>query len=419
MSNLISNLERLLKRQKNEINHGIVMNYHDRDALETLISALNSPLVKVILGPRRCGKSTLAKKAVQGRKFAYLNFEDEGFPVDATGDDIMTALERVYPDAEILFFDEIQNFDRWEQFIHRLHREGRNLIVTGSNAHLLSQELASALTGRHLAIKILPFSYKEFLGRQQKDSEELFLSYLVNGGYPEIVTGLSESSSYLGALWDSIILKDVVRRHRIRNVRDLHALYNLMLHSVTTRFNNESLVRAMGQAVSAPTIKNFLMYGEQAYLFADLDRFHFGVRKRLKFDRKAYIFDNGFLAAKKVSTSPDHGRLLENLVFIELVRRGFEPGLSLFYFVSQSGYEVDFLTRVDGKTDQLIQVTWQMSEAKTRDREIRALRAASDEMKARKTLILTFDHRETISGNNTEIIVEPIREWLLRPLTST
>jgi uncharacterized protein len=413
MSDLVLKLERLLDRQKYELNQYVGKEYRRRDSLLALNAALNSPLVKVILGPRRCGKSTLAKMALHGRRFGYLNFEDEGFPIDVSGDDVMTALDRMYPNAEFWFFDEIQNFDRWEQFVHRLHREGRNLIITGSNAHLLSQELASALTGRHVAIKLLPFSYKEFLGEQHDDSDVSFLTFLAEGGYPEIVTESSGSSAYLGTLWDSIILKDVVRRHKIRNVHDLHGLYTLMLHSVTSRFSNESLVRSMGNAVSAPTVKKFLMYGEQAYLFADLDRFHFGARKRLKFDRKGYIYDNGFLAAKKVSTSPDRGRLLENLVFIELVRRGFDPGFSLFYFVTQSGYEVDFLTRIDGKTDQLIQVTWKMSDAKTREREIRSLHKAAQEMNVRTVRVLTFDHKETLRQGDVKIVMEPVREWLL------
>jgi uncharacterized protein len=413
METVIHILERLIKRQKIEINQWVDKNYLEREVLPSLLHALDSPLVKVILGPRRCGKSTLAKKAIQNRKFAYLNFEDEGFPLEASGEDIIAALELVYPNAEILFFDEIQNLHRWEQFVHRLHREGRNLVVTGSNAHLLSQELSSALTGRHIAINVLPFSYKEFLGKNRVDSEEQFLSYLNHGGYPEIVTGASQASFYLGTLWDSIILKDIVRRHKIRNVRDLHALYNAIVHSIASRFNNDSLVRALSKSVSGPTVKKFLMFGEQAYLFADLNRFHFGARKRLKFDRKAYIYDNGFLLAKKITTSPDKGRLLENLVFIELVRRGYTPGLNLFYFVSQSGYEVDFLTFAGSKAEQLIQVTWQMTEAKTREREIRALEAASKEINATQTIIITFDHKETLQIKDLSISAVPIREWLL------
>ena len=190
-------------------------------------------------------------------------------------------------------------------------------MLTGSNAHLLSQELASALTGRHIAIKLLPFSYKEFLGKDAKDSFESFLEYLTNGGYPDVVTGVAKPQTYLGTLWDSIIYKDVVRRHKIRHVQDLNALFSLMLHSMAARFSNESLVRALNNVVSAPTVKKFLMYGQQAYLFAEVPRFHFGARKRLKFDRKAYLYDNGFLAARKISSSPDFGKLLENLVFIE------------------------------------------------------------------------------------------------------
>ena len=415
MEKVLSQILSLVKRQKIEFNQSITGNLHPRDGVTELEEAMSSPLVKVILGPRRCGKSTLAKTALAHHQCAYLNFEDEAFPEgsDVTGDAIMKALTEVYPSAQVFFFDEIQNFPRWEQFVHRLHREGRNVVLTGSNAHLLSQELASALTGRHIAIKLLPFSYKEFLGKDNKDSSESFLTYLTNGGYPDVVTGVAKPQTYLGTLWDSIIYKDVVRRHKIRNVQDLNALFSLMLHSMAARFSNESLVRSLNNSVSAPTVKKFLMYGQQAYLFAEVPRFHYGARKRLKFDRKAYLYDNGFLAAKKISSSPDFGKLLENLVFIELVRRGFEPGLGLFYFVTQSGHEVDFLTRVDGQSTQLIQVAWKLTDGKTRERELRSLVDAAKELGLSSVTILTHEESDTIHLNGLTINIEPIRSWML------
>lgn len=405
-------LYKLIKRQKEELFQEDKSHLVSREALKNLNKALLSPLVKVILGPRRCGKSTLAKLALKATEFAYLNFEDEGLPISVTGDDIMTALDSIYPKAKVLFFDEIQNFPRWEQFIHRLHREGRNCLVTGSNAHLLSNEMATALTGRHIAIHLLPFSYREFLAVGHSDRENHLSVYLSHGGFPEIVTEQSDVVAYLGALWDSIILKDVVRRYKIRNVRDLQDLYTLILHSVTSRFNNDSLVRALGGRVSAPTVKKFLAYGQQAFLFSELERFHFGARKRLKFDRKMYVYDNGFLAAKKVSISPDSGRLLENMVFVELVRRGYSPNMNLFYYITNSGYEVDFLTRKNAKIHELIQVTWTMLEHKTREREIKSLLAAAKELKVTKIRILTWDHSETIEHGDVKIRVEPVREWL-------
>ena len=332
-----NSLYQLVLRQKAELRRPLSEPIVGRESLTTLLDALESPLVKVIIGPRRCGKSTLAKLVMRGKACAYLNFEDEGFPQQATGDDIISALKQVYPTAKYYFFDEIQNFPRWESFL----------------------------------------------------------------------------SSYLGALWDSIVLKDVVRRFKIRNVQELHDLYTLVLHSVASRFSNDSLVRGLDAAISSPTVKKFLLYGQQAYLFAELPRFHFGARKRLKFDRKAYVYDNGFLTAKKISNSPDYGHLLENAVFIELVRRGFEPNMNLFYYVTAGGYEVDFLTRIGVQNDELIQVAWTMHEQKTRDRELRALAQASAELRVKKIRILTWDHADEIRIGDVKLVIQPVRQWLL------
>ena len=172
-------------------------------------------------------------------------------------------------------------------------------------------------------------------------------------------------------------------------------------------------MRGLGAAISSPTVKKFLLYGQQAYLFAELPRFHFGARKRLKFDRKAYVYDNGFLTAKKISNSPDYGHLLENAVFIELVRRGFEPNMNLFYYVTAGGYEVDFLTRIGVQNDELIQVAWTMHEQKTRDRELRALAQASAELRVKKIRILTWDHADEIRIGDVKLVIQPVRQWLL------
>jgi predicted AAA+ superfamily ATPase len=407
-------LYQMLMRQKSEVLETPHPSFILRDGAEHLTKVLDSPLVKIVLGPRRCGKSTLIKQVLKNRSYAYLNCEDEGFPSGISGDEIMVALDQIYPNAKIYFFDEIQNFEKWEPFLHRLHREGRNCIVTGSNAHLLSRELASALTGRHIAIELLPFSYPEFLRCGQSDKDNALLHYLKSGGFPEVLVRGADEISYLGTLWDSIVLKDVVRRYKIRNVGELHDLYSMLLHAIGSRFNNDSLVRALNGRVSAPTVKKFLLYGNEAYLFAELPRFHYGTRKRLKFDRKAYVYDNGFLLAKKVFTSPDNGRLLENLVFIELVRQKYRPGLNLFYYVTADSYEVDFLLRQGSKNHELIQVTWNMSEQKTREREIRALQQAASELNVQKIRILTWDQAEILQIGGITIAIEPVRQWLVQ-----
>ncbi len=410
MANLLLNV---VKRQKNDINHHLKAGYRSRSALPILQKQLSSPLVKVILGPRRCGKSTLALMALEGKSFAYLNFEDDSIPFNTSGDEVLSALLSVYGNCEFYFFDEIQNMDRWEQFIHRIHREGKNCVVSGSNAHLLSSELATALTGRHVAIQLLPFSYFEISQKKIEEKIPDFEKYLVHGGFPQVVLNRVDPTEYLRTLWDSIVLKDIVRRHKVRNVAALNEVYDLLIASVASKFNYDSLTRSLGTRVSAPTVKNFLRYASEAYLVSELGPFHFSTRKRIKSDRKIYTYDNGFVSAKRVQISGDKGRLLENLVFCELVRRGARPNIDLFYFQTSRGYEVDFLWRNATKKHQLIQVTWMMEAQKTKERELRALVDAAKELGLNSATILCYSLSENFEINGITIEVTPIQEWLM------
>ena len=402
-----------VKRQKIDLNRHFKLDFKPRRALQLLQKQLQSPLIKVISGPRRCGKSTLALMAVEGTSFCYLNFEDESIPAAATGDDILEALHNVYGSCEYYFFDEIQNMQRWEQFIHRIHREGKNCLISGSNAHLLSSELASALTGRHIAIELLPFSYLEMSQSRTKEDKQIFQEYLIHGGFPQVVLKQVDPAEYLRTLWDSIVLKDVVRRHKVRNVAALNEVYDLLINSVASKFNYESLSRSLGTGISSPTVKNFLRYASEAYLVAELRPFHFSARKRIKSDRKIYTYDNGFVTAKRVQITEDKGRLLENLVFCELVRRGARPNVDLFFFQTSTGFEIDFLLRSAAQGHQLFQVSWVMAEQKTRERELRALKDGAKELGLKKATILSFEHSEKLEVDGVSIDIVPAREWLL------
>lgn len=382
-----------------------------RTALDGFVSALKQPLIKVILGPRRAGKSSLALQALKGKRFGYLNFEDElllGRHLD--GDEIVQAIDKVYGEVDFYLFDELQKFPNWPQFVNRLHRLGKNIIVTGSNAEMLKVELATALTGRHLAFELLPFSYRESLNSSDS-TEEYFMQYLLNGGFPEVVLGNVNPSNYLETLWDAIILKDIAERYNIRNFHGLTAVLKLFLSGISSRFNTESLCRSIPGEISRPTAQKYISYGQEAYLIDELPMFNFKPRIRQKADRKAYAIDNGFYNAKHVGTSPDYGRLLENLVFVELVRRGMKPSLDLFYYSTRDGYEVDFMA---GKASpQLIQVCYRMGELKTREREYRALTAASKELNASRLLIITLAEERIEIFQDKRIEILPAQKWFL------
>lgn len=381
----------------------------------SLAQGLSSNLVKVITGPRRAGKSTLAFQALAGRSFAYLNFEDDALRNEETdSDDLVQALDAVYGKTDFFFFDEIQNFPQWESFINKLHRRGHNLVITGSNSHLLSGELGSALTGRHLALELLPFSFQEFLlavGADEKPASEIFRRYLVWGGFPEVVLGAADPAGYLRTLFDSVVLRDIVTRHRIRATTAIHDLLSLMMNTAASRFSARSLGRSLG-ALSTATIQKFIGYCRDAYLIQDLQPYFFKPRMRIKADRKIYSFDNGLISAKSQPATSNDSRLLENLVFVELVRRGFRPNIDLFYYQTRSGNEVDFLLRRGAKNLELLQVTQNLSSLKSREREIRALRQGAEELNAGRLTVVTLDTTETIREAGMEIEVTPCHRWL-------
>ena len=385
-----------------------------RELASSLSKALSSRLVKVITGPRRAGKSTLAFQVLAGRRFAYLNFEDDALRGEIDGDQLVDAIGSVYGKTDFLFFDEIQNYPHWESFVNKLHRREYNLLITGSNSRLLSRELGSALTGRHLAFELLPFSFQEYLlglGTETADDAEAFQRYLLWGGFPEVVLGAAEPSGYLRTLFDSVVLRDIVTRHRIRASTAMHDLLNLLMNNAASRFSARSLERALG-SLSTATIQKFIAYAREAYLVQDLQPYFFKPRLRVKADRKIYAFDNGLISAKSQPVTRNQSRLLENLVFVELVRRGFKPNLDLFYYQTRAGAEVDFLLRRGSENLELIQVTQDLSSLKTREREIRALRQGAEDLNLRRLTVVTLETQERIREAGTQINVVPCRTWL-------
>lgn len=410
----MQSLNTTVEAQRRERDRALRQSTVPRELAAPLSKALASTLVKVITGPRRAGKSTLAFQVLAGRRFAYLNFEDDALRGEIGGDELVAAIEAVYGKTDFFFFDEIQNYPRWESFINKLHRRGRNLVITGSNSRLLSRELGSALTGRHLPFELLPFSFAEFrLGAQMQESDAAaaFQRYLLWGGFPEVVLGGAEPAGYLRTLFDSVVLRDIVTRHRIRASTAMHDLLNLLINNAASRFSARSLERSLG-ALSTATIQKFIAYCREAYLVQDLQPYFFKPRMRLKADRKIYAFDNGFVSARSQPVTANTSRLLENLVFVELVRRGFKPNLDLFYYQTRSGAEVDFLLRRGSENLELLQVTQSLSSLKTREREIRALRLGAEELKPRRLTVVTLETTERIRGAGAEINVVPCRTWL-------
>lgn len=393
--------------------------YIDRKTKYQTAEILKSPLIKLITGPRRAGKSVFALLMLKSHNFAYLNFDDKQLLEKWDDELVEKTLEEVYPSYEYLMLDEVQNLPGWDLWVSKLYRNGKNIVITGSNANMLSSEMATVLTGRYLQIEMLPFSLAEVLAtnkidiasiekEQQTRANLLVDDYLRNGGFPESVLARGITKNYLSTLFDSILLKDVAQRHNIRKTTDLYSLATYLLSNFCNPFSANDLAEELNIA-SVTTTKKYCDYLNEPYLFFFLPRFNNKLKLMAKADRKAYIVDNGFVQSSAFNLSDNLGRLLENQVFVELLRKGYVPGQTLFYYRSRNNREVDFVTRKGPKVEHLIQVSYSLDSAKTRKREISALVECGDELKCDDLSIVTFSEKETLT-DPIPITVIPITE---------
>jgi len=380
---------------------------------------LQNPLIKLITGPRRVGKSVFALLMLQGKNFAYLNFDDNQLLEKWDEDLAMSTLDNVYPDYDFMLLDEIQNLPDWDLWVSKLYRRGKNLIITGSNAKMLSSEMATVLTGRYLQIEMLPFSLDETMrwknissNREEQTAQAIVLAddYMRNGGYPETIPARSITKSYLSTLFDSILLKDVAQRHKVRNTTDLYNLATYLLSNFCNPISANELAGELGMS-SVATTKKFCDYLNEPYLFFYLPRFNNKLKLMNKAPKKVYVVDNGFVQSTAFNLSENLGRLLENQVFVEILRRGYIPGQTLFYYRTRNDKEIDFVTRKGAKVEQLIQVCYDMSSEKTRKRELDALVEAAEELHCDNLLVITNSQEEKIEWKRTVILVTSIQNF--------
>ncbi|MCQ2054498.1 MAG: ATP-binding protein [Fibrobacter sp.] len=393
--------------QRNERNRLLAQPYLTRQMMYDFEALLRSPNIKLLTGPRRVGKSTQAILMLRGKNFAYLNFDDNDLLKDWDEDLAEKLLNEVYPGFQYLLLDEVQNVKGWDVWVGKLFRRGFNLVITGSNANMLSGEMATMLTGRYLEIKMLPFSLFE----TRKFNQELTKDdYLKNGGYPETVSQRAMTQSYLQALFDSIVYKDVVRRHKVRNATDLNNVATFLLANFTGTFSYNDVADDLGLS-SVATTKKFMDYLHESFLFYYLDRYNNKLKLMKKAPRKVYVVDNGFVLSRAFTLSENLGKLLENQVFIELLRRGFDTGKSLFYYRSRNDKETDFVVREGNKVKQLIQVCYDMSNNKTEKREVDSLVECAGELKCDNLTIITWDEERVIEKNGYTIKVVPVEKF--------
>ena len=409
----------IILNQRAERDELLARPYQQRETRYDYNELLASPLIKLITGPRRVGKSVFALLMLQGKQFAYLNFDDNLLLEKWNEQLVMQLLDDVYPDYEYLLLDEVQNLPDWDLWVNKLYRRGKNLIITGSNARMLSSEMATVLTGRYLQIEMLPFSLNETMrwkntNRTARAGETadvlIYDDYMRNGGYPETILARRITKSYLSTLFDSILLKDVSKRHNVRNTTDLYNLATYLLSNFCNPVSANDLAADLGMS-SVTTTKKFCDYLAEPYLFFFLPRFNNKMKLMKKAPNKVYVVDNGFVQSVAFNLSENLGRLLENQVFIELMRRGYTPGQTLFYYRTRNDKEIDYVTRKGAKIEQLIQVCYDMTAEKTRKRELEALVEASAELGCDNLLVVTNSQEEDIEWMNKKIAIRKVSRF--------
>jgi len=401
-------IKQILLEQKKEIKEIFKEKIIPREQEVEIKKALKTNLIKVIMGIRRSGKSVLAHCLLKEKNYGYINFDDERLLGVKAKDlnDFLEVLKEINPDFKYLLLDEIQNVEGWELFVNRLKRIGYNLIITGSNSRLLSKELATSLTGRHITIELFPFSFKEFLNYKQFEynqesfylAEEkgkikrLFNQYLKYGGFPELLK-IETKNQYLRDLYDKILSRDIILRFNIKYVRDLKEIALYAISNFASRISYNKIKNIFGMK-SVHTVKNYLNYLEEAYLIFQIYPFSFKLKNQLLQSKKIYVVDSGFINTIIPRITPDYGKIMEILVLIQLLRKKEE----VYFYLDYKEY---------------IQVYYDIENPKTKEREIKSLIKASKELKCSNLLIITDDYEaeEKIKGKKIKFI--PLWKWLV------
>jgi predicted AAA+ superfamily ATPase len=413
-------LRDIIITQKAELERALTECYVERD-FEAF--SLENNLIKVVMGPRRAGKSFFCLHTLSRQgNFGYVNFDNEALIKLEEYQDLVSEIKQVYEDPKTLFFDEIQNLPNWELFVNGLQRQGYLLVVTGSNSKLLSKELATHLTGRHIPTTVLTFSFKEYLKAKKtelgnlttQEAGQILLEYMQSGGYPETVTKNLDARQYLTVLFDSIIYKDIIKRYHIRKGPDIEKLAVYLMSNLASEISYLSLAQAIG-IKSSLTAQKYCGFLEEAYLLFAVNRFSYKT-KNVGQNRKMYAYDNGMITAKAFQASPNYGKLLENCVAVHLKRKDIDKKIELFYWRNQQGQEVDFVIKKGKSIVELIQVCYSLESDKTRSREIRALLSAGKELGCDKLTIVTLrEERKEMHewfGIKGAITYKPIAKWL-------
>jgi len=397
----------------------------DRDI--DLNKYIQTSQVVIISGVRRCGKSSLLylikeKMQLDEASYCYFNFDDERIVENVSIlEDVYNMHLEIYGREPILFFDEIQNIDHWEKFINRVHEKGIKVFVTGSNAKLLSSEISTSLTGRNMVMEIFPFSFSEFLRFKEKSYNirqltsknkalliKDFNQYLENGGFPLIVK--ESNLEIINSYFQDILYRDIISRYKLIQMHEIKQIGLWFASNIGKLFSYATLQEISG-VKSTSSIKNYLEYYQQSYLFFYLKKFDFSVKKQIMNPKKIYTIDPAIVHRLGFNFSQNKGRVLENIVYLELLRRGKD----VFFYSGKN--ECDFVIKEGIKVSAAIQVSWILNNVNFK-REINGLKEAMNTYDLKQGLLITAGSDEINQISDDSIQIIPIWKWLLEDESS-
>jgi predicted AAA+ superfamily ATPase len=361
-----------------------------------------SEFALIISGIRRCGKSTLLNQFIIKNKldsYLYLNFDSAKLFTFELQD--FQLLDEIIKDEKYkwLVFDEIQIIEGWEIYIRQKLDEGFKIVITGSNASLLSRELGTKLTGRHITKELFPFSFKEFCSFKKLETDENSLNeYLIKGGFPGFLK--SENTDIHTALIDDIMYRDIAVRHNLRDVKSLKILFNFLATNATKLISANKLKQYVGLKSTA-TVIEYLNYFEESYLIELVSKFSYSLKSQLVNPKKVYFIDNGLQQSATLSFTKDMGRRLENMVFWEYRRQK-----KTIYYFNENNKECDFVIGQNEKVEQVVQVCLELNHD-NQDREINGLIEAMNFFQLEAGTIITFNQEDVIIVKGKRINVVP------------
>lgn len=396
--------------------------YVKREVEEQIHDLVDNSFVILISGVRRCGKSTLMHQIRKRVSVSenYLNFDDNrlvGFCL-SDFEILLECFYEMFGNQNIYYFDEIQNIEGWEFFVRRLHNEGKKVFITGSNSKLLSKEMGTHLTGRSIQIELFPFSFREFISFKEIEIKEgdyyriekfsklkaLWDEYIHKGGFPTFLQ--TSQSPVFKNLCENIIYKDIIARYKLKGVKSINELFTYLISNVAKDFSYNKL-KNLFNVKNVLTIKDYILYFEQSYIFFTVNKFDYSYKKQIANSKKIYSIDTGLTNHLSFRFSENYGRQLENAVFLQLKRMGFD----IYYH--RGKYECDFVVRQKDRITKAIQVCKAIGRQPTKDREVRGLLEAVRTYGLPYGLLLTQDTQDEFEQEGVKVVVKPIWSWML------